>query len=439
MSPLPSLALAPTAPPAAPRPLDDPLPPELSGRSQGWFTQYRRYPVFSLPWVRGRLRMTLAVLAAVLVVMGGSALSNPGELPWGGFAQITIELLLPTLVGPWLGWRVRRLGLPEAQERWALAAAIGGLVLAMIALHQFGAEPMKQWIAERTGQVDEKGQRRRIAVAIGITIARPDEPAPMSPVEHAGEGLPQPVRTANIVSVALLSFLLGGGLALRGWHRERGGLAALQRERELAKAQAARREAELRLSVLAAQVEPHFLFNTLAGVRSAIATDPGRASEMIDRLVDYLRAAIPRLRSDGGSAATVAGQLDLVQAYLGLMRARMPRLSFTIDAPAELLAAPCPPLMLISLAENAVKHGVEPKIGPVHVEVRAARGADGRLELSVADDGAGFAAAASGGGLGLANIRERLQQIHGSRASLVLKARPGGGVAATLTLPLEPH
>ncbi|HRD98472.1 MAG TPA: histidine kinase, partial [Rubrivivax sp.] len=87
-----------------------------------------------------------------------------------------------------------------------------------------------------------------------------------------------------------------GGAALWGWRRERAALAALAQSRELARAQAQRREAEMRLSVLAAQVEPHFLFNTLAGVRSAIATDPPRASEMIDRLVDYLRAAIPRLR-----------------------------------------------------------------------------------------------------------------------------------------------
>jgi hypothetical protein len=125
--------------------------------------------------------------------------------------------------------------------------------------------------------------------------------------------------------------------------------------RELAQAQAQRREAELRLSVLAAQVEPHFLFNTLAGVRSAISTDPARASDMVDRLADYLRAAIPRLRSDGGAQATLGSQLDIVRAYLGLMAARMPRLHFDIDVPTELLAAACPPLMLISLAENAVQ------------------------------------------------------------------------------------
>jgi LytS/YehU family sensor histidine kinase len=226
-------------------------------------------------------------------------------------------------------------------------------------------------------------------------------------------------------------------VALWGWRRERQGLAALAREQELERAQAQRREAELRLSVLAAQVEPHFLFNTLAGVRSAIATDPARASEMIDHLVDYLRAAIPRLRSSGDSDATLGAQLDIVRAYLGLMSARMPRLSWAVQADDELLALRCPPLMLISLAENAVKHGAEPKVGPVRVEVVAQRRSDGGLEVTVADDGAGFGASGGGSGLGLSNIRERLRQIHGDTAALGLKALPDGGVAATLSLPPE--
>jgi LytS/YehU family sensor histidine kinase len=184
-------------------------------------------------------------------------------------------------------------------------------------------------------------------------------------------------------------------------------------------------------------VEPHFLFNTLAGVRSAIVTDPARASDMIDRLVEYLRAAIPRLRSDGSAHATVGAQFDIVRAYLGLMATRMPRLGFALDAPADLLAARCPPLMLISLAENAVKHGVEPKIGPARVEVVASRTDDGRLAIRVDDDGVGFGASQAGSGIGLANVRERLAQLYGERAALTLKARPAGGVSALIVLPLE--
>ena len=123
------------------------------------------------------------------------------------------------------------------------------------------------------------------------------------------------------------------------------------------------------------------------------------------------------------------------------MAARMPRLAFSIEAAPELLGPPCPPLMLISLAENAVKHGVEPKVGPACVCVQPRRIASDRLEISVSDDGAGFSASAAGSGLGLANIRERLRQIFGEQAALTLKARPEGGVTAILTLPppAKPH
>jgi sensor histidine kinase YesM len=151
--------------------------------------------------------------------------------------------------------------------------------------------------------------------------------------------------------------------------------------------------------------------------------------------VDYLRAAIPRLRSDGAAEATLAQQAQTVQAYLALMQARMPRLQYSIAIPPELAALPFPPLMLISLAENAVKHGVEPKIGPARVELSATLDAQGRLAVTVADDGVGFGSGA-GSGLGLSNVRERLRQLHQGRAELSLKARPGGGVAATIAVPV---
>jgi len=359
------------------------------------------------------------------------------EMPLGGLAQLAVQLLVPVALGPWLAARVRQRQWAPQREWWLLLLVMAALVAAVLAFHRWTAEPMKQWIAEQVGAVDETGQRRRMIMAIGVSVIspRPGQPVGDPPTSE----VPDTARLMNTVSSAAITLWLGGGLGLWGWRRERASLAALAQARELAQAQAQRREAELRLSVLAAQVEPHFLFNTLAGVRSAIATDPGRASDMIDRLVDYLRAAIPRLRSDGAAAATLGSQLDIVRSYLGLMSARMPRLSFDIDAPADLLDMPCPPLMLISLAENAVKHGAEPKVGPVRIDVRACRTAQGQLTITVADDGAGFDAQASAGGsgLGLSNIRERLRQMHGDGASLHLRARSEGGVAATLTVPLE--
>ena len=421
------------------QPLEQPLPVELTGRAGGWLSAYRRYPVFSAAWVRGRWRLMAAVLLPVLMLLSYPLFTEePKDRPYGGLLVVTIESLIPLLIGPWLGCLVRRRHWPPRREGWALAGAVAVAMLASVGFELLLAEPVKQKVAEWTDTVDEHGKRRRVVMTLGVSVSTPERgasaPVPMPPGALQDNPV---VMGINVASRAAVGFLLAGGLALFGWRRERRGLQSLARERALAQAESRRREAELRLSVLAAQVEPHFLFNTLAGVRSAIATDPARASEMIDRLVDYLRAAIPRLRSDGGSAATLAGQLDIVRAYLGLMAARMPRLSWRIDVAPELLTAPCPPLMLISLAENAVKHGVEPKIGPVHIEVSARRAADGRLEITVADDGAGFGTSGSGGGLGLTNIRERLQQMHGDRAALVLKARPEGGVAATLTLPVE--
>ena len=233
---------------------------------------------------------------------------------------------------------------------------------------------------------------------------------------------------------------LGGLFELPAFVRQRGKLVDVLQKEELRRAQAARNSAEMRLSVLAAQVEPHFLFNTLASVRSAISSDPQRAAHIVDHMVAFLRSTIPQMRNDAGSATvSLASQLDAARAYLALMHERIPRLRFSVDAEAGLGQAAIPPLMLISLVENAVKHGIEPKIGPGRVEVRARRSAshEAQLEVSVTDDGVGFGEAASGDGIGLANIQERLRSIYGQRASLVLKALPEGGVAAILRLPLS--
>ncbi|MCW5633359.1 MAG: histidine kinase [Rubrivivax sp.] len=437
--------------------LDAPLPDQLTGRAHGWLTGYRRYPVFSPAWARGRAaRLGLPVCLTALL-LAGSVLAAPGDKPYGAIVQSLLGVAVPLFAGPWLASVVRRQGWPSRVEGAALAATIVAVVLAMAAFHEWGAEPIKQRIAEWTGMVDEKGQRKRVALMIGVTIRTPDAPnapdVPVSAPAAAGSAATAADTPAAAdpsrgptpegrVLMALATFAFAGGFALPRWWRERDGLAALARERELAHAQAQRREAELRLSVLAAQVEPHFLFNTLAGVRSAIATDPARASEMIDRLTDYLRAAIPRLRADGGAeGATLGGQLEIVRAYLGLMRARMPRLAFEIDVAQALQRLPFPPLMLISLAENAVKHGVEPKIGPARIVIDARVAADGRLQVTVTDDGVGFGGAGggvtAGGGLGLANIRERLAQMFGERAALDLRARAEGGVTASVTLPVS--
>jgi two-component sensor histidine kinase len=426
-----------TAPPLA-LPLDHPLPRELAGSDHGWLTAYRRYPVFSRPWVRGRWRLAAVLLAAMLGLLAIGVFTAPEPaVPLASIPALLLIWASPLVVGPLAGAWVRRRGWPPAREQRALWVVMLVMVLAVAAFAEWGAEPVKQATAEALGTVGPDGKRRRILMAVGVTVVAPEEGA-SAPLRNDPGDLGPQQHAINVVSGALMSFVLGGGLAVLRWPRERDLLASLARDQALAQAQAQRREAELRLSVLAAQVEPHFLFNTLAGVRSAIATDPARASEMVDRLVAYLRAAIPRLRSDGAAEATLAQQAQAVQAYLALMQSRMPRLRFEIDVPPALAALPFPPLMLISLAENAVKHGVEPKIGPVQVTLSAALDAQGRLAVTVADDGVGFggnADASAGSGLGLTNIRERLQQLHQGRAELSLKALPSGGVAATIAVP----
>ncbi len=424
--------------------LDEPLPPELTGRHYGWLTRYRRWPVFSPQWARRRARsLGLLTLGIWLLLLAGPLVAETGYRPWGSVAQVLLIVVLPLFGTPWLAAEVRRRQLPEKLEWRLLLLCVLGTVAGLAAFHHWVAEPMKQQIAAWAGQLDEQGRRPRVGLAIGISTIQGEYSDRASVPSPRKMDPPGPINLPTQLVFATMAFIFAGGMALPRWRTERAGLRALAHERELAAAQARRREAELKLSVLAAQVEPHFLFNTLAGVRSAISTDPARASVMIDQLVDYLRAAIPRLRSDGSAQATVGGQFDIVRAYLGLMAARMPRLQVQVQAPPDLLAAHCPPLMLISLAENAVKHGVEPKLGPAQVAVQAERSADGRLLLRVLDDGVGFGGASSGtgdavgSGLGLSNIRERLQQLYGDRASLTLKARPEGGVAATLTLPLE--
>ena len=242
--------------------------------------------------------------------------------------------------------------------------------------------------------------------------------------------------------VVLLVLLWAVGLMdLATYVRQRGRLTDVLVKQELRREQEARAAAEMRLSVLAAQVEPHFLFNTLASVRSAIATDPARASHIVDHMVAYLRSTIPQMRGDVvRSTVPLASQLDSAHAYLALMHERIPRLQFSVASDTGLASASIPPLMLISLVENAVKHGIEPKIGPVRVDVHARRigsGKDLSLEVSVSDDGVGFGNAVSGDGIGLANIQERLRSQFGAAAGLTLKALPEGGVAAILRLPLS--
>ena len=190
---------------------------------------------------------------------------------------------------------------------------------------------------------------------------------------------------------------------------------------------------EAKLQALQAQVEPHFLYNTLASVQALTEVDPERASEMTGHLIQYLRNALPKMRE---SISTVAQEIDLVRAYLNILKMRMgDRLSFEIDVPPQLANAPFPPLMLPSLVENAIKHGLEPQREGGNVRISAEE-SSGKLRLVVADTGRGFTDAL-GAGVGLANIRERLAGLYGNAGKLTLEANSPHGVISTIEVPLD--
>jgi signal transduction histidine kinase len=200
------------------------------------------------------------------------------------------------------------------------------------------------------------------------------------------------------------------------------------------KAEAEKRAAEAQLRLLQAQMEPHFLFNTLANVLTLIDIEPQRARQMLESFTDYLRATLANLRKD---ESTLGRELDLADAYLRLLQLRMEdRLTFTIDADAESRQAVLPPLLLQPLVENAIHHGLEPKLEGGSIAIRA-RVQEGVLLLSVTDDGLGPDAPkrrSTGHGIALDNIRQRLRARHGDGASLSLEALQPG-TRATLRLP----
>ncbi len=192
---------------------------------------------------------------------------------------------------------------------------------------------------------------------------------------------------------------------------------------------------EARLQALQAQVEPHFLFNTLAAVEHLIETDAVRAATMQRHLIAFLRGALPRMRSQ---TTTLGDEVELCRNYLEIMKIRMEeRLDFRVEVPADLLGHRFPPLMLQSMVENAVKHGLEPKPEGGSLLISAGR-APGRLRVTVADSGLGFGtAAAAGSGIGLANIRERLHGLFGERAALTVSPNVPTGAQVSIEVPYE--
>jgi Histidine kinase/Histidine kinase-, DNA gyrase B-, and HSP90-like ATPase len=194
-----------------------------------------------------------------------------------------------------------------------------------------------------------------------------------------------------------------------------------------------RQLAEAQLKTMQAQVEPHFLFNTLASVDYLIETEPSTASKMQKSLIQYLRAALPQMRE---GSTTLGKEVQLCRSYLEILKFRMEdRLQYSLIVPQGLSSAQFPPMMLQSLVENSIKHGLEPKPEGGSLTISADI-SNGRLRVTVADSGLGFAAAGvSGSGVGLANVRERLAALYGGAARLSIEANSPSGTIVTIEVP----
>ena len=207
---------------------------------------------------------------------------------------------------------------------------------------------------------------------------------------------------------------------------------------EVAESESLKRQVvEARMAAMQAQVEPHFLFNTLASIEHLIETDPPRAGKMQRNLIALLRASMPTMREANAQGKRDLGrELAMIRPYLEILKVRMEdRLQTEVRVSDGLLSAEFPPMMLQSLVENAIKHGLEPKADGGLLTV-SAEIVHGNLAVTVADTGLGFGKSATAGtGIGLSNIRERLALLYGNKASLVLSEPATGGTSVTITVP----
>ncbi|HKQ14648.1 MAG TPA: histidine kinase [Steroidobacteraceae bacterium] len=400
-------------------PLDRPLPPDVAAGESAFIQFYQKYAVFSLPWA---WRRTL-IFGSIGALGGLSFGVSHGLFVRDVWEAITLSLVasLGSLIlvgtGPVLAALFRHARWPLPIERACIVAAV---ICGMVA----GALSDELVGKYHDGLMVAHGFH-------GDSVAAPS----MDVHSIVRRGL-------DVSRDLLILFVASGGLGLWAYFSEAKRWAGHWRRVEIEKMSAQKAEADLRLTVLQAQVEPHFLFNTLASVRSLVTSDPQRASQTIDALAQHLRATLPKLRAaTGATQSTLGEQFAICASYLELMQVRLgERLRVDIRLPPELRDAPFPPFLLISLVENAIKHGVEPKPGITHVVLAARVVEDAQrkqLEVQVEDDGAGLKLG-MGEGTGLANIRAQLLTRFAATASLELSERGAGGVLARLVLPLEP-
>ncbi|AOY93634.1 histidine kinase [Cupriavidus sp. USMAA2-4] len=250
-----------------------------------------------------------------------------------------------------------------------------------------------------------------------------------------------PPKTPGEISEMMRVSLVVGMLASASmiyfyWSREK--LAYLERHAALDALQREEAEKQLvraQLMALQAQIEPHFLFNSLANLDGLIATDPHAARRLLQRLIGFLRTSLAHTRAE---QCTLSQEFELLRSYLDIQGMRFgARLSYELDLPAELAEVEIPPMLIQPLVENAVTHGIEPCMMGGRIVLSARAAGDGAVQVSIADTGVGFAhGGGKGSGLGLTHVRERLARIFGAGASMQIEENSPRGVIVRLTLPI---
>ncbi|HEY1130567.1 MAG TPA: sensor histidine kinase, partial [Roseateles sp.] len=283
--------------------------------------------------------------------------------------------------------------------------------------------------AEEVKQAQQAAADAQVALQEAVDEARDAQGRRRVTVVYAGDSL---------VDLAILWILASAVIKAMYKGRIQAEVKAAQAA-ENAESEALKRQVvEARMAAMQAQVEPHFLFNTLASIDHLIEVDPPRASQMQKNLIALLRASMPTMReaNANGAVRDLGRELAVIRPYLEILKMRMEeRLQTEIDVPEGLMSAEFPPMMIQGLVENAIKHGLEPKAEGGTLKVKAEI-VHGKLAVTVADTGLGFGrAATSGTGVGLANIRERLQLLHGSKASVTVTENHPSGTVVTITVP----
>jgi hypothetical protein len=310
------------------------------------------------------------------------------------------------------------------------AVLIGRLLfIALVAVLAFGIferwpTRLPPWLARWVLQVVSVAFVVPFAVLVAYVATTQGDPVPFWRNSE---------RLTGFGSMIFFGLLLAPWMAVSALVRQITGAAQRQALAfELERSELERKALDARLRLLQAQVEPHFLFNTLANVRELVDSGSPQASAVLESLIAYLRAAVPRLHEP---ATTLGQELELVRAYLEVMHMRMPdRLQFMLHADEAVLELHCPPMTLLTLVENAVRHGIDPSEEGGRIEVRITE-QDGRCRAQVIDTGVGLPNAGDRPGTGLANVRERLQLTFGNDAQLRLTPLAPRGVCAELEFP----